>query len=110
MTPTDTAAAHGGTRPTFVQLIEMETDDLEGFRRVEAEWHEATEGRNTVRRQVLTRDLHRPGHYVALVFFDSYESAMQNSEMPETKANAERLRGFVQGEPHFRDLEVVDDR
>ena len=35
-------------------------------------------------------DRSQPGRYFAIVFFDSYESAMENSSLPETQAAAEK--------------------
>jgi len=40
----------------------------------------------TVRRELLARDHSDPGRYFAIAFFDSYESAMENSDLPETRA------------------------
>ena len=39
-----------------------------------------------MRRELLARDRSDPGRYFAVVFFDSYESAMENSALPETQA------------------------
>jgi hypothetical protein len=43
---------------------------------------------------------------MALVFFDSYESAMENSNLPETKAVAEKYRAATK-EMAFHDLDVI---
>jgi quinol monooxygenase YgiN len=94
----------------FVQIIEFRTNDIEGLRAAEAEWERATEGKRTARRQILARDRDDPGRHLAIVFFDSYESAMQNSEMPETKAVAEKMMALSEGEPTFHNLEVIEDR
>jgi len=44
------------------------------------------------------------------VFFDSYESAMVNSSLPETQAVAEQYAKLTDSPPVFYDLDVVDDR
>jgi hypothetical protein len=44
------------------------------------------------------------------VFFDSYESAMQNSGLPETQAAAEHFAKMSDGPPVFYDLDIVEDR
>jgi hypothetical protein len=44
------------------------------------------------------------------VYFDSYESAMENSSLPETMAAAEQYRKAADGEPVFYDLDVIEDR
>jgi hypothetical protein len=94
----------------FVQIIEFRTNDVEGMRAAEAEWERATEGRRTARRQIMTHDRDDPNRHLAIIFFDSYESAMQNSGMPETKAAAEKFLALSEGEPIFHNLEVIDDR
>jgi len=45
-----------------------------------------------------------------MVFFDSYESAMVNSGLPETKASADEFAALSVGPPTFYDLDVVDDQ
>lgn len=50
------------------------------------------------------------GHYFNVVFFDSYESAMENSSLPETQRFSAELMGFAEGPPTFHDLDIIDDR
>lgn len=69
----------------------------------------ATEGRRTVRRELLARDHSDPDRYFAVVFFDSYESAMANSSLPETKASAEQYMKVSDGPPVFHDLDILED-
>ena len=40
----------------FVQIIEFRTSDIDRARRVNDEWWRATEGKRTVRRELLARD------------------------------------------------------
>jgi hypothetical protein len=93
----------------FVQIIEFLTTDIEAARRINEEWRRATEGKRTVRRQIVTRDRSDPGRCFALVFFDSYESAMENSGLPETRAAAEQYAKISAGPPIFYDLDVIED-
>jgi hypothetical protein len=92
-----------------VQIIEFRTSDVEGVRRIDEEWRRATEGRRTVRRELLARDHSDPDRYFAVVFFDSYESAMANSSLPETKASAEQYMKVSDGPPVFHDLDILED-
>jgi hypothetical protein len=94
----------------FVQIIEFRTSDIERVRRIDEEWRRATEGRRTVRRELLARDHSDPDRYFAVVFFDSYESAMANSSLPETKASAEQYMKVSDGPPVFHDLDILEDR
>jgi hypothetical protein len=94
----------------FVQIIEFRTTDIAAARQIDEAWHLATEGKRTTRWELLARDHSDPKRYFAIVFFDSYESAMENSNLPETKASAEEYRKISEGPPAFYDLEVLEDR
>jgi hypothetical protein len=94
----------------FVQIIEFRTSDIDRARRVNDEWWDATEGRRTARRELLARDRSDPSRCFAVVFFDSFESAMENSELPETQASAQEYRKMSDEPPVFYDLDIVEDR
>jgi hypothetical protein len=94
----------------FIQIIEFSTTRMEeGTPHVEA-WEKATEGKRTAQRAVLCRDRNDPNHYFNVVFFDSHEAAMENSNMPETQELAQKLSELTDGPPTFYDLDVVYDR
>jgi len=93
----------------FVQIIEFRTDDIEAARQIDEEWRRATDGKRTVRRQLVTRDRSDPGRYLVMVFFDSHESAMENSSLPETRTAAEKYMKISAGPPVFYDLDVIED-
>ena len=94
----------------FIQIIEYHTSDPDKVRQLQDEYDRETEGKRTVRRSILTRDRTDSERYLAIVFFDSNESAMENSGLPETQAVAARLASVVSGPPTFHDLDVIDDR
>lgn len=94
----------------FIQIIEFRTSDIERAHQVDDDWWRATEGKRTVRREVVARDRSDPSRYYAIVFFDSYESAMENSGLPETQAVAEQYAKMSDITPVFYDLDVLDDR
>jgi hypothetical protein len=60
--------------------------------------------------KLVARDRDHPGRYFSLVFFDSYESAMENSGLPETMAAAERYMELADGPATFYNLDVLADR
>jgi hypothetical protein len=93
----------------FIQIMECQTTEPDTMRALTDEWDKATEGVRTARRAITTQDRDDPNRYFVIVFFDSYESAMENSELPETKALAEKM-GAVVGDPVFHNLEVLEDR
>jgi hypothetical protein len=92
----------------FVQIIEFTTDDIDAVRKIDEEWGKATEGKRTARRQIVTRDRNQPDRYLALVFFDSYQSAMDNSNLEETRHFAEKYSAATR-DTTFHDLDVIDD-
>ena len=95
---------------SFIQIIEMRTKNFDELQALGEEFFEATEGKRTVRRSVVTRDRNDPERYVLVVFFDSYESAMENSNLPETAEFAEKQMPLLDGPPTFHDLDVIEDR
>ncbi len=95
---------------SYIQIIEMHTKDYEALEAQGQEYFAATEGKRTVQRSFVTRDRNDPDHYVLVVFFDSYEAAMENSNLPETAAMAEKQRAILDGPPTFYDLDVIEER
>lgn len=95
---------------TFLQIIEGQTDEFDAINALADAWEQATEGRRTARRSITTRDRNDPSHFVTLVFFDSYESAMENSSLPETQEFSGKLAALLTATPTFHDLDVVVDR
>jgi hypothetical protein len=94
----------------FAQIIEFRTSDIDKVRQIDQRWWQATEGKRTARRQMLARDHADPDKYYAVVFFDSYDSAMRNSAMPETNTAAEQYLNASDGPPVFHDLDIIDER
>jgi hypothetical protein len=94
----------------FAQIVECEVSDLDALQRIERDWEESTAGQRTARRVMLCRDRERPDHVYELVFFDSYESAMANSELPGTQRYAEQMNDLLGQAPRFHNLEVLEER
>jgi hypothetical protein len=93
----------------FVQIIECRTTKLDQIQQLEDEWRAATEGRRTLRRSIVVRDRNDPERHLILAFFDSYESAMENSNLPETSAFSEKQAALLDGPLSFQDLDVLED-
>jgi hypothetical protein len=94
----------------FIQIIECRTSKVDELMALEDEWERATEGRRTLRRSIVTRDRKDPDRYLILAFFDDFESAMVNSNLPETNEIGQRQRALLEGPMTFTDLDVIDDR
>jgi len=92
---------------TFVQVIEFRTSDISAAYTINDDWWAATEGKRTARSITVTRDRSDSQLYRMAVVFDSYESAMENSALPETQAAAERYQQLSGTPPVFRNLDVL---
>ena len=71
------------------------------------EWITNSAGQRTATRTRVGKDRNDPTHYFNIVFFDSYESAMENSNLPETEALAEQMAALADGPATYHNLEVV---
>jgi quinol monooxygenase YgiN len=95
---------------SFVQIIDCRTTRYDEIAKLDNDWEKATEGRRTLRRQITTRDRNDADHYEVFCFFDSYEAAMANSNLPETTAGAARYAELLDGPSRFVDLDVIEDQ
>ena len=89
----------------FVQIIEFKTsrfDELEAL----AEQYDLNSGDNTARKVTIAEDRDNPGTFYNVVEFDSYESAMKNSQRPEVGQFAEAMQKICDGPPKFYNLDV----
>ena len=93
----------------FIQIIDVRTSKYDELMAFDAEWRSATEGKRTLRRSLVTRDRNDPEHYLILAFFDDYESAMTNSQLPETGEFAAKQMAIADGPATFLDLDVLVD-
>jgi hypothetical protein len=106
-------SAAGGVREAgmaFIQIIEQRTTKIDEIQALEAEWEAATEGQRTTRRSIVAQDRNDPERYLVIVFFDSYESAQENSNLPATGELAGKMGALMSAPPVFHDLDVIDDR
>ena len=93
----------------FVQIIDYHTSRFEEMEQLGKEWEAAAQSDSTARRRVLGRDRTDRNHYLNIVFFDSHESAMQNSNHPTTQEFAAKMMALAEGAPTFLDLDIVED-
>jgi hypothetical protein len=93
----------------FIQIMQYQSSRADDVQAVVDEWERATEGKRTVVRRVLCQDRENPRQYFNIVFFDSYEAAMENSALPETDSLSREFRKLTDGPPTFHNLDVLDD-
>lgn len=92
----------------FVQIIEFSTTRIDEVRQMVEDFRASTEGTRTVVKGMVCADRDQANRYVNIVEFESYEEAMRNSELPETRAFAERMMKLCDGPPTFRNLDVQE--
>jgi quinol monooxygenase YgiN len=95
---------------SFVQVIDYKSSKPDEIHRIHDEWTEATKGKRRAKRLLLAKYHDDPSSFCEIVFFDSYEDAMKNSQLPETKEFAKRLKNAIDGEPTYFDLDVVEEK
>ena len=91
---------------SFIQVQDLRTDRFAEIDELAAQWRADTAGRRTLLHEQVYVDRNDPHHFVIINGFDSYESAMVNSHLPETDALATRLGPMV-FELSYADLEPV---
>jgi hypothetical protein len=93
----------------FVQIIEMQTsriDEVEALLRELRNRLDDGGSSSAPRRGVITADRDRPGFYLSVVQFESYEAAMENSNRPEVSEYAGRMAKLCDAPPKFYNLDV----
>jgi hypothetical protein len=93
----------------FVQIIEFNTTKIDEVRKVGEAWEAAAGSAGKARRRVMCEDRDTPGRYANIVFFDSYEEAMENSNLPTTQEFSQKMMALADGPPTFHNLDIVDD-
>lgn len=95
----------------FVQIIEIKTSRIDEIDALIEEVGSRS-GPMPMARATMTADRDRPGHYLAILEFDSYEQAMENSNRPETTEMSARMASLCDGPPTFYNLDVrrVEER
>jgi len=94
----------------FIQVVEFGTSKIEEMRANAKALEEAMGDDRKARRVVVGADRDNPGRYLTIVFFDSYEDAMANSDHPATQEFASKMMAIGDGPPTFHNLDVIDDR
>lgn len=93
----------------FVQIIEFQTSRFDEMKKLGDEWEAAAGDESKARRRILCKDRDSSDRYLNIVFFDSYEEAMANSENPVTQEFASKMATVADSQPNFYNLDVVED-
>ena len=90
----------------FIQLIEYETDDIEAVERSLLKFREEHPGVMMFTASRIAEDRDKPGTYISIVEFDSYESAMKQSNDPALSEFVQRVGPELMTTRSFRNLDV----
>ena len=90
----------------FIQLIDFASDRPDEWDAIVRRWEAAIGPDRTARWSLVVTDRDRPGHYLGIVEFPSYDAAMANSDHPATGKFVSELSAICNGEPAFRNLDV----
>ena len=93
----------------FVQVIQYQTSKIDEMRKVGDEWEAAAGSTASSRRVIVCKDRDNAEQYFTLAFFDSFESAMENSNSPKTQEMS-KMMSLADGPPTFYNLDILDDR
>jgi hypothetical protein len=94
----------------FVQIIEIQTSRIDDVNAIGQEVQRRLDdgAGSSPRRALFTADRDRPGHYLNIVEFESYEAAMEDSDRPEVGEFASQLAKLCDAPPRFYNLDVQE--
>jgi len=90
----------------FVQIMEFKTSRIDEVEALSKKMQQDRGDSFLANKATVTEDRDRPGTYVVIIEFDSYEKAMENSNDPETDKSAKDLADLIDGSPKFYNLDV----
>jgi hypothetical protein len=91
----------------FIQIMEITTSDFDAFEALHEEWLADTEGTRTTVSEWMCQDRDRPGTYVVIVEFPTYEAAMANNDLPATAKIAAGIAAIADEPVTFRNLDLI---
>lgn len=90
----------------FIQFVEFETSDIDAVTAALERFRDDHPGALTASASTTAEDRDRPGTYVSIVEFPSYEIAMEQQRNPATSEFSASLAKVMTGPPRFRNLDV----
>ena len=90
----------------FIQFIEFESTDIDAVAAMLERFRDENPGALTATASTITEDRDRPGTFISIVEFPSYEKAMEQQSNPPTSAFTASLAEVMSGAPRFRNLDV----
>jgi hypothetical protein len=91
----------------FIQIVEFTTSRIIDLDQYFDAWIIRTQGDRIPHRAVVTKDRDEDNKYLLTVEFASHDEAMVNSSKPATTEFGAFLAGICDGQPTFRNLDVL---
>jgi hypothetical protein len=90
----------------FIQLIEYETNDVEAVEKAILKFRDEHPGVMTFTTSLVAEDRDKPGTYISIVEFPSYEEAMKQSNHPALSEYVQSFGPDLMANRRFRNLDV----
>jgi len=90
----------------FIQLVEFETNDIEAVQNAIQKFRDEHPDIMTFTTSRVAEDRDKPGTYISIVEFPSYEEAMKQSNHPALSEFVQSIGLELMANPRFRNLEV----
>ena len=90
----------------FIQLIEYETNDVEAVQKAILKFRDEHPDVMTFATSVVAEDRDKPGTYISIVEFPSYEEAMKQSNHPALSEFVQSVGPELMTNQRFRNLDV----
>ncbi|MCU1676076.1 MAG: hypothetical protein JWM93_834 [Frankiales bacterium] len=97
---------------SFVQIIEFKTKRYDEMQQLSDDYiakRLADDRGPRPTRSLVTQDRDRPGVYLSIVEFPSYEEAMENSNLSDTDEFATSMGKLADAPPRYYNLDVVEE-
>ena len=90
----------------FIQFVEFEATDIDAVAAALERYRDEHPGALTASTSTIAEDRDRPGTYISIVEFPSYEKAMEQKDNPANSEFSASLAKIMSGPPRFRNLDV----
>lgn len=90
----------------FIQLIEYETNDIEAVQNAIVKFRDEHPDVMTFTTSRVAEDRDKPGTYISIVEFASYEEAMKQSNHPALSKFVESIGPDLMANRRFRNLDI----
>lgn len=90
----------------FIQFVEFEATDIDAVAAELERFRDEHPGALTASTSTIVEDRDRPGTYISIVEFPSYEKAMEQQSNSATSDFSAGLANVMSGPPRFRNLDV----